>query len=120
MQRLLQVQLQSVGILHRAGVRLLTGVDEVKDATIHDELQLLVEAGLSPVEAIRTATSSAAEFLGVAQSYGTITAGRSAGLVLLDANPLEDIENTRRIQAVVLEGQYFDSSALAELTGTGQ
>jgi imidazolonepropionase-like amidohydrolase len=110
-----------VGAMHRAGVRLLAGTDSPPQPflfpgfALHDELALFVRAGLTPLEALRTATADAAEFLGRSRSAGTVAAGRSADLVLLGANPLEDIRNTRTIQAVVLGGRYLDRSALDAL-----
>ena len=102
-----------VGILHAAGVRLLAGTDASDEpfvyagSSLHDELELLVEGGLSPLDALAAATIGPAEFLGLADSLGTVQAGRGADLVILDANPLTDIRNTRRIHAVVRGGRYI-------------
>jgi imidazolonepropionase-like amidohydrolase len=110
-----------VGAMHRAGVRILAGTDSPPQPflfpgfALHDELALFVRAGLTPREALRTATVDAAEFLGLSRSMGTVAAGRRADLVLLRANPLEDIRNTRTIEAVVLGGRYLDRAALDEL-----
>jgi cytosine/adenosine deaminase-related metal-dependent hydrolase len=68
---------------------------------------LLVKAGLTPLEALRTATLNPARVLGLANSLGTIEPGKLADLVLLDANPLEDIHNTRKIRAVLADGRLF-------------
>ena len=81
----------------------------------HDELALLVKAGLPPAAAIRTATSEPARFFGLTDSLGTVAPGRIADLVLLDANPLTDIGATRRIQAVIQGGRVFDRAALDRL-----
>ena len=102
--------------LHRAGVRLLAGTDagalySYPGFSLHDELELLVEAGLSPAEALNAATGGAAEYLELADA-GAIAAGARADLVLLDGDPLESIGNTRRIQAVVLDGRLLDRGAL--------
>ena len=75
--------------------------------SVHDELELLVEGGLPPLDALAAATSGPAEFLGLADSLGTVEPGRSADLVILDADPIADIRNTRRIHAVVRGGRYF-------------
>lgn len=88
--------LKAVGDMHRAGVKLLAGTDGKDGSLLHDELELLVRAGLTPLEALKTATTAPREFLRVDKN--------AADLVLLDANPLEDIRNTRRINAVILRG----------------
>ena len=66
---------------------------------------MLVRAGFSPIEALQTATRNPAEYLGVLETLGTVEAGKIADLVLLDANPLEDIRNTRKIWAVINRGR---------------
>ena len=76
---------------------------------------LLVEAGLSPRDALASATIHPATALGVADSLGTLARGMLADMVLLDANPLEDIRNMRRISAVILNGRLFDRVALDAL-----
>jgi hypothetical protein len=93
-----------------AGVRLVVGTDAMNPGTIpgtsaHDELELLVAAGLTPYEALRGATAGAAEFLG-SPSIGIIAIGRRADLVLLESNPLEKIGNTREILGVMLRGRW--------------
>ena len=72
----------------------------------------MVESGLSPLEALRAATIWPAEFLGATDSLGTVSEGKVADFVLLDGNPLEDIENVRRIRGVMLQGRYFDRDEL--------
>ena len=91
--------LQVVGRMKQAGVSLLAGTDPpTRDIfpgfSLHDELALLVRAGLSPMEAIQAATKNATECLGVQDLYGTIENGKAADLVLLEANPLLDISHT--------------------------
>ena len=83
--------------------------------SLHDELALLVEAGLSPAEALRTATLNPATFLNEADSLGTVEAGKRADLVLLDANPLEDIRNTRKVNAIVLNGRLSNRRGIDSL-----
>jgi imidazolonepropionase-like amidohydrolase len=106
--------------LHDAGVKLLAGTDASQPFvfpgfSLHEELQLLVRSGLTPLEALRTATYNPAEYFSSTDSLGTVAKGRVADLVLLDANPLVDIGNTRRISAVIANGRPFDSAALAGL-----
>jgi imidazolonepropionase-like amidohydrolase len=80
--------------------------------SLHDELQLFVTCGLTPAEALQTATLNPAIFLGRTADLGTIEAGKLADLVLLDANPLDDIANTQKIRAAVVNGRYVDRAAL--------
>jgi hypothetical protein len=106
--------------LKGAGVKLLAGTDMPQayvypGFSLHDELALLVRSGLSPLEALRTATYNPAEYLGALDSLGTVSAGKIADLVLLDADPLVDISNTRRISAVIANGRLFDAAARARL-----
>jgi imidazolonepropionase-like amidohydrolase len=78
-------------------------------------LQLLVESGLTPMEALQSATSRPAEFLHATKDFGTVEAGKFADLLLLDANPLENIGNTCKIRAVILHGKLLDRAALDQL-----
>lgn len=109
-----------VEVLGAEGVPILAGTDlggpyVYPGFSLHDELALLVEAGLSPLDALRAATLNPARFLGATDSLGTIAPGQFADLVLLDGNPLEDIRNTQQINAVMIRGRLVDRSALDEL-----
>jgi imidazolonepropionase-like amidohydrolase len=111
--------------LHRAGVTILAGTDawaiyDFPGSDLHNELWHLVEAGLTPLEALRTATLAPARFLKVADSLGSIRPGKLADLVLLDGNPLVDIRNTGRIAGVVANGRYLDRPALDLLLAEAQ
>jgi imidazolonepropionase-like amidohydrolase len=106
------------GDLHRAGVQLLAGSDFTEasvgvlpGADLHQDLAMLVEAGLTPLEAIRCATLNPARFLGMQDSLGTIEPGKRADLILLGADPLENINNTRTIEAVILGGRLVEVAA---------
>lgn len=106
-----------VGLMQRAGVRILAGTDTLNPYcfpgfSLHDELGLLVKAGLSPMEALQTATLNPAKFMSKDNDFGTVETGKIADLVLLDANPLNDIANTKRIDAVVLGGRFFPRASL--------
>jgi imidazolonepropionase-like amidohydrolase len=103
--------------LHRAGAGLLLGSDSpqvfnVPGFATHRELEALVAAGLTPYEALRTGTVAVAEFLG--SKAGIVAVGRDADLVLLDANPLDDIGNSRRIHGVMLRGTWYASGDLEQ------
>jgi imidazolonepropionase-like amidohydrolase len=103
--------------MHEAGVQFMAGTDSANTFTLpgfalHEELQLLVEAGFTPMEAIQAATLNPARYLGREKELGTIESGKLADLVLLDANPLVDIKNSQRIRAVVVNGHYLSRADL--------
>ena len=109
-----------VAQMQKVGVKILAGTDApapyvFPGSSLHDELQLLVEAGLTPLEALQSATKSPAEFLHTPKDSGTVEKGKLADLVLLDANPLDDIRNTRKIHDVILRGKLLDGAALDKL-----
>ncbi|MFI9384598.1 amidohydrolase family protein [Kutzneria sp. NPDC052558] len=107
-QAVFQHSLHLVRELHRAGVALLAGTDTfVPGHSLHDELALLVRAGLSPLDALRAATSDPARFLGATDRFGAVAPGQAADLLLLAANPLDDIAHTRAIRAVIVGGGHF-------------
>jgi imidazolonepropionase-like amidohydrolase len=115
-------KLQVVGAMHRAGVPFLAGTDTAwiqpytyAGFSLHDELALLVKAGLTPMESLQTATINPARFLVMEKDLGTIAMGKIANLVLLDADPLADIHNTTKISAVFLAGKEFDRPALDQM-----
>jgi hypothetical protein len=115
---LIQRQLDLVAAMRRADVKLLAGTDlPLDNPKLHDELILLVEAGLTPLEALQTATRNPAEFLGRLNSFGTVEKGKVADLVLLDANPLEDIRNTQKISLVLLGGSMISRPSLQNQGG---
>ena len=107
--------------MHEAGMDLLVGSDVAvlnvfPGFSIHDEMALFVtELGMTPAEVIERATSRSARFLRIADSVGTVERGKVADLVLLEANPLQDIRNTRRIAAVILRGALYDSNGLERI-----
>jgi imidazolonepropionase-like amidohydrolase len=108
-----------VRLLHDNGVSLLAGTDVVKPFfvpgfSLHDELKLLVTAGLSEMEAIQAATRDAARFVG-ASDVGTIELGMVADFLVLDASPLDSIDNTRRIAGVVSTGRLLEREHLQRI-----
>ena len=99
---------------------LLAGTDsfdsfDISGFSLHQELELLVKAGLKPTEALQAATTNPAKFLGRERDLGTVEVGKVADLVLLDADPTEDIRNSRKIRGVVLHGHFFDRVALDKM-----
>jgi Amidohydrolase family len=109
-----------VAAFRAEGVRLLIGTDAMNTGVVpgfstHDELGELVAAGLTPFEALRAATASAAEFLAANGQRGVVAVGQNADLLLLDANPLDTIANSRRIAGVMLRGQWFSRSDIARM-----
>jgi hypothetical protein len=117
---LYRMALGHVGQAHAAGVRILAGTDAGDSYVfpgfgIHDELAEFVRAGLTPAQALRSATLDAAVFAGIDADFGSIEQGKTADLLLLDANPLDDVRHTRRIAGLFLSGKYLDRAALDEL-----
>ena len=110
--------LKAVAALHRAGVPIVVGTDQtVPGHSVHREMELYVEAGFTPLEALQAATLVPAKAMGVDQETGTIEPGKRADLVILGANPLENISNIRRTEKVVQAGVVYDCAALWRSVG---
>ncbi len=114
------LQLSLIGQLAKSGVKIIAGTDFPNPYcfpgfSLHDELSLLVKGDMSPAEALKTATINPATFMGKKGVFGEIAEGQLSSVVLLDANPLLDINNTRTIRAVFLRGKYLDRTALDSL-----
>ena len=113
-----QMELDMTLAMFRAGVPFMAGTDTAAGVhvfpgfSLHEELALFVKAGLTPLQALQAATLNPARFLGRTADMGSVAEGKVADLLLLDANPLDDIDNTRRISGVLLAGRYFDRAAL--------
>jgi imidazolonepropionase-like amidohydrolase len=113
------------GAMFRAGVPMMAGTDAMNPYcfpgfSLHDELAMLVESGVTPLGALQMATMNPASFMGKTADFGTVEPGKIANLVLLGADPLADIHNTTQLQAVWLEGKYFDREALAQMLETAR
>lgn len=114
------------GRMHQRGVPIGAGTDTpiflaIPGYSLHEELEQLVASGLSPLEALRAATVRPAEFFGIENDMGTVDPGKRADLVLLDADPLSNIRNTRRISGVISKGRFYDPAELAaELSNTSE
>lgn len=109
--------LELTGMASRSGVNILVGTDYlVAGADVHRELEQLVLAGLSPAEALYAATMAPAKYFEVEDQYGTLTEGKVADLILLNANPLEDIRHTQRIESVIFNGNFYDRYLLDRIS----
>lgn len=109
-----------VGKINEAGITLMTGTDTpigllTPGRSLHHELKVMVDAGLTPMEALKAATLNPAKYFEMEDELGTIDEGKWADLLILDANPLENIENTLEIDAVIKKGEVYDQAALEEL-----
>ena len=118
------LELENIRLLNEAGVLLLAATDvgvplQVPGISLHVELERLVEAGLTRLQALQTATLNPARVLKVADDLGTVEPGKLADMVLLDANPLEDIRNTQKIRAVVADGRLYRKADLDRLIAGG-
>src|SRR5438874_1897095 len=103
------IQARNLARLNATGARIVLGTDGNKPWGPHDEMQDMVVAGMTPAQVIVAATRNGAEFLRIADA-GTLQAGKSGDFIVLDANPLDDISNTRRISQVILRGAAVDRS----------
>jgi imidazolonepropionase-like amidohydrolase len=117
-RRFVAKELEVVSSMHRAGVPFLAGTDTPSGVyifpgfSLHEELQRLVAAGFTPLAALQTATLNPAKFLGKETELGTVEKGKLADLVLLDRNPLDNIANTQKIAAVIVNGRYLSRAEL--------
>ena len=105
--------LQLTKIMHDKGVQILSGSDIpnfglIPGASLHNELELLTEAGIKPLEVVAIATKNGAEALGIDNRVGTIESGKEADVIILTSNPIENISNTKGIEAVIVDGRFVD------------
>jgi len=110
--------LAMIRALHEAGVPIVAGTDEgVPGFSVYRELELYVMAGMSPIDALRSATAVSAKAMRADKDVGTIEPGKRADLLVLDANSLDDIANVRTVRLVMKDGRLFDSAALWRAVG---
>jgi imidazolonepropionase-like amidohydrolase len=119
-EEIVRRSLEIVGKMQAAGVRIMAGTDIAAPnvfpgSSLHDDLAYLVQAGLTPMQALQAATRNSAEFLGKLKTGGTLEQGKFADLLLLDANPLDDIHNTQKIRSIILRGKLLDRVDLDRL-----
>ncbi len=120
-KRFVEKELEVVNAMHRAGIPFLAGTDTPPGVyifpgfSLHEELLRFVAAGFTPLEALQTATINPAKFLGLEDKLGTIEQEKLADMVLLDANPLDDIRNTQKIAAVIVNGRYLSRDELDKM-----
>ena len=125
-KRFVEKELELVNAMHHAGIPFLAGTDTPPGVyifpgfSLHEELQRFVAAGFTPEEALQTATINPAKFLGMEDKLGTIEQGKLADLVLLDANPLDDIRNTQKIAGVITNGRYLSRSDLDKMLSSAE
>jgi len=114
----LQKYIEIVGALHKNGIPVVAGTDQaVPGHSLHRELELYVQAGFTPMEALQAATIVPARVMGMDKEVGTIEAGKRADLVVIHGNPLEDIRNTRNVEYVVTNGTMYNAGELWKSVG---
>lgn len=118
-ERFIALRRKLIKALHDQGAGLLLGSDapqvfNVPGVAAHQELELLVAAGLTPYQALRTGTVNPARYFGADDQFGRVRVGLSANLILLEANPFADISNTRKIRGVMLKGQWLDHEQISQ------
>ncbi|HWJ48643.1 MAG TPA: amidohydrolase family protein, partial [Candidatus Udaeobacter sp.] len=112
-QQIFQKDLSIVGALHRAGIPIVAGTDQaVPGHSLHRELELYVQAGFTPMEAIQAATNVPAHVMGLDKELGTIEQGKRADLILINGDPLQDIHNTRNVEYVITNGTMYHAAEL--------
>ena len=123
-RQMLQWRMDQVRMLYQNGIPLLAGTDlgspYVYPGEVDKEMERLVDAGLSPLDALRTATINPARYLDREKVLGSVEYGKYADLVVLDANPLDDIHNVAKVHAVVLNGRYLTRDDLEKMLPTFQ
>jgi len=118
MDSILTKELSILGILHRAGITIVAGTDQsVPGHSVYREIELYVQAGFSPQEALQAASIIPARVMGLEKELGTIEKGKRADLIIVNGNPLEDIHNIRNVEFVITNGSMYNSSELWRSVG---
>jgi imidazolonepropionase-like amidohydrolase len=117
-EKLVQKYIQIIGALHRAGVPMVAGTDQtVPGYSLYREIELYVQAGFTPMEAIQAATIVPARVMGVDKELGTVEAGKRADVIVVDGNPLESIHNIRKVEFVITNGVMYNCEELWRSVG---
>ena len=118
LEKAVQKDIAIVGALHRAGVPIVAGTDQtVPGHSLYREIELYVQAGFTPMEAIQAATVVPARIMGLDKELGTVEAGKRADLIIVDANPLESIHNIRKVEFVITNGVMYNCAELWRSVG---
>jgi imidazolonepropionase-like amidohydrolase len=117
-EKTLQKFVEIVGALHKAGIPVVAGTDQaVPGHSLHREIELYVQAGFTPMEAIQAATIVPAQVMGIDKEVGTVEAGKRADLIVIHGDPLQDIHNTRNVEYVVTDGTMYNAAELWKSVG---
>jgi imidazolonepropionase-like amidohydrolase len=117
-EKVFQKQVAIVGALHRAGITIVAGTDQaVPGHSLHREIELYVQSGFTPMEAIQAATTVPARVMGLDKELGTIETGKRADLILISGDPLQDIHNTRNVEYVITNGTMYHTAELWQSVG---
>ena len=117
-EKMFKKDVEVVGVLHRAGIPIVAGTDQaVPGHSLHREIELYVQAGFTPLEAIQAATIVPARAMGLDKELGTVEKGKRADLILITGNPLEDIHNTRNVEYVITNGAMYHTAELWQSVG---
>lgn len=117
-EKVVQEMIATTGILHRAGIPIVAGTDQtVPGHSLYRELELYVEAGFTPLEAIQAATIVPAQVMGLDKELGTVEVGKRADLIVVNGNPLESIHTIRNVESVVSNGTFYDTADLWRMVG---
>ena len=118
LEKIFEKELGVVGVLHRAGIPIVAGTDQtVPGYSLHREIELYVQAGFTPMEAIQAATLVPARVMGLEKEVGTVEAGKRADIIVIDGDPLADIRNTRNVEFTIAKGKMYNSSDLWRSVG---
>jgi len=117
-EKVFEKEVAIVGVLHRAGIPIVAGTDQtVPGHSLHRELELYVQAGFTPMEAIQAATVVPARVMGLGKEVGTIEAGKRADLIVVDGDPLADIRNSRNVDFTITNGRMYNTADLWRSAG---